>query len=201
VLVVQTRLQPGQTIGIVGSGGGLGHLGIQFAKAVGLRVVGIDARDEGIALSKDCGAEFIVDARNPKDEVVKQVMEYTGEGCDAVVNVSDADEAAALACAVTRIHGRMIQIAQPDRVSIPFMEFVFRNIKVEGSLISSAKQGDEMLQAVAKHGVTVKTNAFHGLDQVNKVVELSRSGRMKGKGIVIIDRQAIEHEKTQGAKF
>jgi len=39
--------QEGDWLAIVGSGGALGHLGIQFAKALGLKVVGVDARDEG----------------------------------------------------------------------------------------------------------------------------------------------------------
>jgi propanol-preferring alcohol dehydrogenase len=35
-----------------------------------------------------------------------------GEGCYATINLSDAKSAAALACAITKLHGRMIQIAQ-----------------------------------------------------------------------------------------
>ena len=92
------------------AGGGLGHLGTQFAKAKGMKVVGIDARDEGIALSKEVGADIVIDARKDKEEVVKQVMQATGgEGCDATINVSDAKSAAALACAITRMHGKMVR--------------------------------------------------------------------------------------------
>ena len=110
---MQAKLEKGQWLGIVGSGGGLGHLGIQFAKAFGLKVIGVDARDEGLALSKETGADVVVDARTEKEEVVKEIMKATGgEGCHATVNVSDAPIAAGLACAVTRLHGRMIQIAQ-----------------------------------------------------------------------------------------
>lgn len=47
--VLQSGLKSGEWLAIVGSGGGLGHLGIQFAKATGLKVIGIDARDEGLA--------------------------------------------------------------------------------------------------------------------------------------------------------
>ena len=42
---IQAQLKAGQTFAIVGSGGGLGHLGCQFAKASGFKVIGIDARD------------------------------------------------------------------------------------------------------------------------------------------------------------
>lgn len=102
--VLQTELKKGETIGIIGAGGGLGHLGCQFAKALGLMVVGIDARDEGLALAKDSGADVVIDARQEKEKVVGEVMKVTnGMGADATVNVSDHAEAAALACAATKM--------------------------------------------------------------------------------------------------
>ena len=64
--VLQTGLESGQWVVIVGSGGGLGHLGIQFAKALGLKVIGVDARDEGLELSKHYGADVVSDARKGK---------------------------------------------------------------------------------------------------------------------------------------
>ena len=117
--MVQAKLVKGQWLGIVGSGGGLGHLGIQFAKALGLKIVGVDARDEGLALTRELGADLLVDARRRKGDLVKEVMEATGgEGCHATVNLSDATSAAALACAITRTHGRMIQIAQVGELGL-----------------------------------------------------------------------------------
>jgi propanol-preferring alcohol dehydrogenase len=139
--VVQAKLEKGQWLGVVGSGGGLGHIGIQFAKALGLKIVGVDARDEGLELTRELGADLVVDARTKKGDVVKEVMKVTGgEGCYATINLSDARSAAALACAITRMHGRVIQIAQvggleqshqvwkatdsmqPDEVSVSFRE-------------------------------------------------------------------------------
>lgn len=102
--ILQTELKKGETVAIVGAGGGLGHLGCQFAKALGLMVVGVDAREEGLALAKDSGADVVIDARGEKKRVVGEVMKVTnGMGADATVNVSDNGQAAALACAVTKI--------------------------------------------------------------------------------------------------
>ncbi|KAK5069017.1 hypothetical protein LTR16_009759, partial [Cryomyces antarcticus] len=106
-------LKAKEWLAIVGSGGGLGHLGIQFAKALGLQVIGIDARDEGLQLSRTAGADVVIDARRGNEAVVAEVHKVTnGAGADATVNVSDAKSAAATACAVTKLHGVMVQIAQ-----------------------------------------------------------------------------------------
>ncbi|MCJ1471881.1 hypothetical protein MMC13_000522 [Lambiella insularis] len=200
--VLQARLEKGQWIGLVGSGGGLGHLGIQFAKALGLRVVGVDARDEGLELSRSSGADLVVDARKGVDEVVKEVQNVTGGlGCHTTVNLSEAEKAAETACAITMMHGRMVQIAQPTQVSVPFEHLIFRDIRIEGSLLCTVHQSQEMLKVVSEHNITVKTNPFHGLEQIPKLVKLAHSGQMQGKGIVIVDEEAIKMENKATPKL
>ena len=111
--LVRANLKAGETVALLGAGGGLGHLGCQFAKAMGLQVVGIDARDEGLELARQSGAHVVVDARIGKEKVVEEVKKVTnGSGVDATITISDAPEAAALGCAVTKMHGLMVQIAQ-----------------------------------------------------------------------------------------
>ena len=213
--VLQSGLKAGEWLAIVGSGGGLGHLGIQFARALGINVVGIDAREEGLELSRKAGAHVVVDARKGDKAVVEEVHKVTnGAGTDATINVSDAKTAAATACAVTKLHGLMVQIAQvsttpfrrgdlltsqqPEQVSIPFHEFIFRDIRVQGSLICSPEEAKRMLDVVAEHKISVHTNPFQGLEKIPELVELAHSGKMSGKGIVIVDPEQIEKEKDAG---
>jgi len=111
--LMRADLKSGQSIAIVGSGGGLGHLGVQFAKALGLYVVAIDARDEALGLSKSCGADIVIDARKAKTDVIQDVQNVTdGCGVDAAVNASDAKGAASIAVAIIKKHGTMVQVAQ-----------------------------------------------------------------------------------------
>ncbi|KAM0721600.1 hypothetical protein Q7P37_002525 [Cladosporium fusiforme] len=200
--VLETGLVAGEWICFVGSGGGLGHLGIQFAKALGLKVIGVDARDEGLSLTKEHGAHVIVDARKGKDEAVQAVQKVTGGmGADATVNLSDAPTAAGLACAVTKMHGLVVQIAQPDTVEVPFPEIIFRDIRIRGSLICSPEESRSMLKCIAEHGVTVKTNPFYGLDKIDDLVEMVHGGKIQGKAVIVVDEEQIKKEKELGAKF
>ncbi|KAK0636071.1 chaperonin 10-like protein [Bombardia bombarda] len=200
--VAQAGLQPGQTLAIVGSGGGLGHLAIQFAKGKGLFVVGVDARDEGLALSRDNGADVVLDARKGKAAVVGEVQRLTDPaGVDAAITLADADGAAALACAVTKPHGTMVQVAQPDEVRVPFQELIFRDIRIKGSLICSYEESRDMMAFIAEHGVSVRTVPFYGLDRIHELVEAVEMGRISGKAAIVVDEEQLEREKEFGAKY
>ncbi|CAG8971790.1 hypothetical protein HYALB_00001899 [Hymenoscyphus albidus] len=200
--LVKADLKPGQSVAMVGAGGGLGHLGVQFAKALGLYVIAIDAREEALQLAQQCGGDVVVDARIGKEKVVEEVQKVTEKlGAEATLNFSDHETAAATAAAVTRNHGVMVQIAQPENVSVPFMELVFRDIKIRGSLTGSRLECQRMLETVSKHKIKVQTNAFVGIEEVPRAIELAQSGRMKGKPVILIDLEAIEKEKSSGCEM
>jgi propanol-preferring alcohol dehydrogenase len=94
-----------------------------------------------------------------------------------------------------------LTILQPPSVSIPFAELIFRDIRVRGSLICSAEEAREMLQIVAEHNVSVETNVFKGLGEIEKLVELAESGKMKGKGVIEMDPEQIRDEQKSGVKL
>ncbi|KAK3685207.1 hypothetical protein B0T22DRAFT_517089 [Podospora appendiculata] len=187
-------LAPGQWLAVVGSAGGLGHLGVQFAKALGLRVVGVDAREAGLGLSREMGADVIVDARRGVESVVEEVERVTagggggGGGVDAAIVLADSEGATALACALTRMHGTVVQIAQPDEVKIPFQELVFRDIRVRGSVLCSPEESREMMAFVAEHGIK----------RIGELVAAVEKGEMQGKAVVVVDEEQIRRERELG---
>lgn len=190
--IIVSEAKKGDTLAMVGAGGGLGHLGIQMALAQGIKVFAIDARDEALELCKKAGAEHVFDARKGKEEVVKQVQDLTGGlGADATLNLSEHETAAPLACAVTKMHGNMIQISQPAIVNIPFTEVIFRDVRVKGSLVAGQEQSADMLRMVGEHGIKVETNVFKGLSEVPKMMDLAHSGKMKGKAVCVVDESQV----------
>jgi len=144
-----------------------------------------------------------LDARDGKEQVVKQVQAVTGgRGADATLVLSDSSDAAALSAAMTKMHGTMVQIAQPETVCVPFEELVFRDIRIRGSLLCSAEESREMLDFIAEHGLDVRTNLFEGgLEEHEKVMELVKGGKIQGKAVIVVDKEQIQKEEKNGAKY
>ncbi|EXJ73869.1 uncharacterized protein A1O5_03631 [Cladophialophora psammophila CBS 110553] len=183
----------GGWVAIVGAGGGLGHFGVQFAKAAGLNVIAVEARDEGLEIAKKYGADHVLDAREGKDAVVASVRALTSGqgGVDATVNVSDHPSTAALSAAITRTHGTVVEAAQPPEVTVPFMDIVLRDITIKGTMHGGKQLADEMLRTVAEHGIVAETQVFQGLEDVPKMFELLEAGKIKGKAVCVVDKELV----------
>ncbi|KAI6093010.1 GroES-like protein [Hypoxylon rubiginosum] len=184
--VARAALTTGEWLVIVGAGGGLGHLAVQFAKARGLQVVAVDARDGALELARECGADIVIDARQGKDGVLAEVRRVTGEGAHASLVLSDTEGATAMAAAATRMHGTLVQVAQPKDVQLPFQELVFRDIRVRGSLLCSPDESRDMVKFIAERsngdggGIRVETVAFEGLDKIGELVQFVHTGKLRG---------------------
>ena len=75
-------------------------------------------------------------------------------------------------------------------------QFIFRDIRVHGSLLCSRTDAQRMLNLVAEKNITVNTNPFFGLTELPKLLDLAHSGKMAGKGILIIDEKEADHVKN-----
>ena len=80
---------------------------------------------------------------------------------------------------------------------MPYQELVFRDIRLKGSLICTRAEAKRMLDMVAEHNISVKTNPFFGLNEIPKLQELAHSGKMAGKGIVVVDQEEMKRVKER----
>lgn len=58
-----------------------------------------------------------------------------------------------------------------------------------------------MLDFVAEHKVKVRANSFNGLQEISKLMDFVHSGKMAGKGVVLIDQKQIEEQKKAGVEL
>jgi len=172
-------LSSGQRIGIIGAGGGLGHLGLQFATAKGLRTMGVDAADGPLQLARslNTGAQ-IVDARSQKAEsIVQQLGAEDGDsdaanmGLDAVIILPEGQSGFEFGMALLKHHGICVVVSFPDAgFHVSARDLVFRDIKVIGSLVSGNNTLQEMLSFAAEHKIKAVSKTF-ALDNLNGLVE------------------------------
>lgn len=60
--------------------------------------------------------------------------------------------------------------------------------------MASKNEAADMLQTVAAHGIWVTKNVFHGLQELPKLLDLVRSGKMAGKGVIVVDEDAVQNQ-------
>ncbi|CCG81730.1 Alcohol dehydrogenase [Taphrina deformans PYCC 5710] len=181
------RLSKGDLVGIVGVGG-LGHIGIQLAKCMGLNVVAIDSRKEPIDLAKTL--KYPPDLTiNVKDTEAKDAMKRISEmrkntdwpGLDACIVATDSSPAFLYSADITRKHGLMVVVGQPaDPVQVTYHSLIFRNIKVIGSLLSNVDEAQEMLKIIAEKDIKITVKEYP-MAKVNDMVEDTHKENMKGR--------------------
>ncbi|KAL2205529.1 alcohol dehydrogenase-like protein [Sarocladium strictum] len=185
-------LQKGQRVGIMGCGGGLGHLGLQFAVAMGFKVLGVDNADGPLSLARQSTREArIVDAREEEaDDVVKQLGEEDGRvdrgymGLDAVIILPESQAAFTYGIKLLRNHGTCVVVSFPELpVQIAAQDLVFRDVSVTGSLVGSKKLLREMLHFAAQHEIRAKVQTYP-LSRLNDLVEEYHKG---SGGKLVID--------------
>lgn len=103
-------LKQGEALMIFGASGGIGHMAVQLAKRMGVRVLAVASGDDGIALAKRLGADVVVNGR--KDDVAAVAREFAPDGLDAAL-VTAGGETAERVLAAVRDGGR---IAYPNGV-------------------------------------------------------------------------------------
>jgi len=132
--IKRCQLKPGQWIIISGCGGGLGHLGIQFAKALGYKVVGIDSRAVALKLAESLGAcDVLIDAskKNSTEELIKDIND--GKGADAAIILPEVQVAFDMAISLLDIGGTMCIVSFPtDGFRFSCADVVFRDIHIIG---------------------------------------------------------------------
>ncbi|RSH84641.1 uncharacterized protein EHS24_006165 [Apiotrichum porosum] len=188
-------LQPGGVLAISGLGA-LGHIGVQMAKAMGLFVVGIDARPgplelcAGLALAPD----VLIDASKTSaeeavaliDKKVKSTFsEERPSGVDAVVVTAEVPPALRFAFDITKRHGTYVLVSQPEELRIPFRELIFKNVTVVGSLQGNGADLQETIEFVTQHDIQVHTRTWAGLEQVGPMWDEQVSPGQVGKNVVL----------------
>jgi len=182
----ESGAKPGQTVAIVGAGGGLGSLAQQYAKAMGLRIIAVDTGADKEKMCKELGATAFVDFAKSKD-VVKDVQAATedGLGPHAVVLLAVTERPFQQAAEYVRPRGTVVCIGLPANAFLkaPVFSTVIRMIQIRGSYVGNRKDTSEAIDFF-RRGLIKAPFKVIGLSKLNDVYDLMQKGAIAGRYVV-----------------
>jgi len=180
--IKETEARPGEWIAISGIGG-LGHLGIQYAKAMGLLVCAIDIDDGKLAHAKHLGADFVVNARG--GDAVAAVRQVTGGGAHGVLITAPSLGAFKQGVGLTRKLGTCVLVGlPPGEFPTPLFDVVANCITIRGSFVGNRQDMAETL-AFAAQGKVKADIELQPLSAINQVMQRLEQGEVASR--VVID--------------
>lgn len=153
---------PGKKVGVVGIGG-LGHMGIKLAHALGAHVVAFTTSESKRADAKALGADEVVISKNDQE------MAAHANSFDFILNTVAASHNLDAFTGLLKRDGTMTLVGAPaeSHPSPTIMNLIFRRRQIAGSLIGGIAETQEMLDFCAKHNILseIETIAMQDIEK------------------------------------
>ncbi|AXG15463.1 alcohol dehydrogenase AdhP [Intrasporangium calvum] len=175
-----TETKPGQWVVISGIGG-LGHVAVQYARAMGMRVAAVDIADDKLALAKQHGAEVVVNAL--EGDPGEAILAQTG-GAHGVLVTAVHPSAFGQAIHMTRRGGTIVFNGLPaGDFPASIFEIVLKGLTVRGSIVGTRQDMTEALDFYAR-GLIHPTVATRELGDINAVFDEMKHGKIDGRVVI-----------------
>lgn len=178
----ETEARPGQWVAISGIGG-LGHLAVQYAKAMGFRVAAIDIDDEKLQLASELGASLTVNAmqQDPGTYLKKE----TG-GMHGVLVTAVSPTAFRQGLSALRRKGTLsLNGLPPGSFDLPIFETVLNRWTVRGSIVGTRQDLQEAID-FAVQGKVKATVHVSCLEAINGIFDEMKRGDIQGRMVMKI---------------
>ena len=169
--------KPGDWVAVSGIGG-LGHLAVQYAKAMGFHVAAVDVEEAKLQLATALGADLVVDAAR-QDPV--QELQRTLRGAHGVLVTAVSRSAFSQGLGMLHKRGTMSLVGlPPGDFGLPIFDVVLNAKTVRGSIVGTRLDLQEAL-AFAAEGKVRTTCAWERLEHINAVFDQLRQGSVQGR--------------------
>jgi len=180
--IKETKAKPGDWVAISGVGG-LGHLAIQYAKAMGLFVAAVDIDDGKLAHAKKLGADLLVNAKH--GDAAEAVKKGTDGGAHGVLITAPSLVAFKQGVGMTRKTGTCVLVGlPPGEFPVPLFDVVANCISIRGSFVGTRQDMAETLAFAAAGKVKVDFE-LQPLSAINDVFERLEHGKVPSR--VVLD--------------
>src|SRR6516162_387564 len=176
-----TDTRPGEWV-VVSGIGGLGHLAVQYARAMGLHVAAVDVDDGKLDLARRLGAAVAVNVRgtDPAAYLKKEIG-----GAHGVLVTAASPKAFEQALGMVRRGGTIVLNGlPPGSFPLPIFDMVLNGITLRGSIVGTRLDLQEALD-VAGEGAVKATVQTARLEDINDVFKRLHAGQIEGR--VVLD--------------
>jgi propanol-preferring alcohol dehydrogenase len=176
---------PGAVVAIQGIGG-LGHLGVQFAKQLGYQTVAIARGQDKAELAGKLGADNYIDSAATDPGAALQ--ELGGAAVIVATAASGASMTPLLAGLAPR--GKLVVVgAAPDPITVDTAELIFGGRSIVGSLTGTPIENEDNLAFSLSHGIKPMTEVV-SLDDAPKAYERMMSGAARFR--IVLDIAGVD---------
>ncbi len=176
-----SECRPGQWMVISGIGG-LGHVAVQYAIAMGMRVAAVDVADDKLELAKSYGAEVVVNATI--QDPVPAILEGTGGGAHGVLVTAVHPAAFGQAINMARRGGTIVFVGlPPGDFPAPIFDIVLKGLTVRGSIVGTRQDMVEALDFYARGKIKPKCEA-RKLEEINDIFSEMHAGAIDGRVVI-----------------
>jgi uncharacterized zinc-type alcohol dehydrogenase-like protein len=162
----------GQKVGIVGLGG-LGHMGVKFARALGAHVVLFTTSPRKKEDALHVGAHEVVVSRNPEE------MAAHAETFDFILDTVSAPHDLNEYLALLHSEGNLTLVgASAEKIDVSAYSLIFGGRSLSGSLIGGIAETQEMLDFCGEHNIVSDVEVI-GIQDINEAYERLEKGDVK----------------------
>ena len=173
----ETEAKPGDTVVISGIGG-LGHVAVQYAKAMGLEVIAVDISDEKLSLARKMGAAAAINAMTT--DAVAEVNKLCG-GARGVLVTAVSPQAFSQALGMLGKGGTMALVGlPPGSFELDIFATVLMRKTIRGSIVGTRLDLAECLQFAGSGKVKVHYSTER-LEDINSIFDRMRENKIDGR--------------------
>jgi propanol-preferring alcohol dehydrogenase len=182
----RARVKAGETVAVIGAGGGLGIHQLMMAKWARARVIAVDTKPEKFSACRKAGADECVDAGT--GFVAEQLLELTrGRGVDVVVDYVSATATLEAGAKSLGRRGRLVTLgggSAGKTFSLSAAELLNKEQDILGSRYVTRSEVLESLELMARGEVFPLVTVVRPLEQAEAVHELVERGDVIGRAVL-----------------
>lgn len=177
----ETDAKPGDWVAISGVGG-LGHVAVQYAKAMGFHVLALDVDPGKLALAQSLGADLAINCAD--DGAAERIVAETG-GMHGVLVTAVSTSAFSQSISIVRRGGTIALVGlPPGDFPTPIFPVVLKRITIRGSIVGTRQDLREALAFAAEGKVRTRVET-EPLENVNDIFDRLERGQVEGRIVLV----------------